>query len=225
MKSDWLEDHFIDAIDGALNEADRKRFEKELSQDPEAGKRFEELRRIADMARQAPEVDEPFDFTAGVMDRIRGVRHPWWIRLWYFLIRPREVRINILGALSGAAALAVAVAVWVSVLGQVEPGRLPAAPVVPKQYVMRFTYNDPNARQVYVAGSFNNWQKEQVPLVDQSGRGSWVAVVPMKPGVYEYMFFVDGRWVADDHALRYKDDGFGRKNAILELGNGNEASI
>jgi len=225
MKSDWLTEHMLDAIDGTLSEADRRRFENALVEDPAARLRFEELSHLADMARQLPSLDEPVDFTAGVMDRIQHINHPWWLRSWYFLIRPHVIRVNLLGALSTAAGAVAAIALGISLFWQIEPSQAPVPVDTPKQYVMHFIYDDPHAKQVYVAGSFNNWQKEQIPLTDSSGNGTWTGVVPMQPGLYEYMFYVDGHWAVDNHALRYKDDGFGRKNAILELGTGNEISI
>jgi len=223
MKNDWLNEHMPDAIDGTLNQADSERFEQTLAEDPAARTRFEELRRLAEMTRQLPDIDEPLDFTAGVMQRIQTLKHPWWIRLWYFLIRPHDLQVSVLGAVSATTAVA-ALAVGVNLSWPIEPGQTPAATTT-DQYVMRFTYNDPHAERVYVAGSFNDWRKEQIPLTDSSGKGIWIGAVNLKPGMYEYMFYVDGHWAPDDHALRYKDDGFGRKNAILELGTGDDISI
>jgi len=225
MKADWLTDHMLDAIDGTLSEADSARFKNALAEDPAAQTQFEELCGLADMARQLPSLDEPVNFTAGVMERIEHISHPWWIRLWYFLIRPHNFQVNVLGALSTASGVVAAVVIGVNLFWQAEPGQMPVAAQTPRQYVMRFIYNDPQAKQVYVAGSFNNWQKEQIPLTDSSGKGTWIGVVPLQAGLYEYMFYVDGHWAADNHALRYKDDGFGRKNAILELSAGDEISI
>ncbi|MBW2369260.1 MAG: glycogen-binding domain-containing protein, partial [Deltaproteobacteria bacterium] len=71
----------------------------------------------------------------------------------------------------------------------------------------------------------NQWQKDQLPMVDPFGQGSWSAVHKVKQGTYEYMFFVDGKWTPDDHAFGYKDDGFGNQNAVLKIGNGDEKRI
>jgi negative regulator of sigma E activity len=225
MKTDWLYEQMLEAIDGTLSDADRRQFEKALAEDPTAQARFGELQNLVDRMREIPSVDEPLDFTAGVMERIRDIRHPWWVRLRYFLIRPYDFRINILGMLTAAASVAAAMVVVANLSWRNESLRPPAAADHPKQYLMRFSYNDPQAKQVYVAGSFNGWRKQQIPLTDSSGKGLWIGVLPMNPGIYEYMFYVDGRWVEDSHASRFKDDGFGRKNAILELGTGDDLSI
>jgi hypothetical protein len=225
MNSDWLTEHMLDAIDGTLSEGDSVRFEKALAEEPAARVRFGELRALVEMTRQLPSLDEPVDFTAGVMERIQHISPPWWVRLWYFLIRPYDLQVNLLAALSTAAGVTAAVALGMNLFLQSEPAQTPLPADAARQYVIQFIYNDPQAKQVFVAGSFNDWQKEQIPLTDNSGKGTWIGVVPMKPGLYEYMFYVDGRWASDSHALRYKDDGFGRKNAILELGTGDDISI
>lgn len=61
---------------------------------------------------------------------------------------------------------------------------------------IRFTYKDPNAREVLLAGSFNNWTGAANPMVREEG-GTWAAVVRLEPGTYEYKFIADGQWVAD----------------------------
>jgi len=97
-----------------------------------------------------------------------------------------------------------------------------AAPVVlPDQdemRVVRLTYapHDPRVRRVHVAGTFNEWNPEGVAL-ERKG-DLWTAVLILPRGTYEYMFVEDdARWVTDPLALQTRDDGFGRKNAVLDL--------
>ena len=48
--------------------------------------------------------------------------------------------------------------------------------------------------------------------------GAWSVTIPLKPGRYAYMFVVDGRqWVADPFASEQKDDGFGSRNAVVDV--------
>jgi hypothetical protein len=61
---------------------------------------------------------------------------------------------------------------------------------------IRFTYTDPNAGAVCVAGSFNNWNTNATPLV-KGENGVWSVVVPLPAGSHEYKFVVDGQWFAD----------------------------
>ncbi|MEJ2467062.1 MAG: hypothetical protein P8045_15420 [Candidatus Thiodiazotropha sp.] len=225
MKSDWLNEQMLAAIDGTLSGTEQRRFDQALADDPAAQARFEALCALTERMRELPTRDEPLDFTDGVMARVSDIRRPWWVRLWIYLTRAHEVRVNLLGALAAAAAVVASVAVGVQLLRQEGTMPAPITAEVQKEYLMRFSYNDPQATQVYVAGSFNDWRKQQIQLTDSAGKGVWIGVLPLKPGIYEYMFYVDGHWVMDEHAQRYKDDGFGRKNAILELGTGDDLSI
>ncbi len=72
------------------------------------------------------------------------------------------------------------------------------------------------ARTVSVAGDFNGWQPEGLPLVQR--QGVWTIDLALPPGIYEYMFVVDGQqWVTDPLARTTRDDGYGGENAILDL--------
>lgn len=61
---------------------------------------------------------------------------------------------------------------------------------------IRFTYYDPAAKAVYIAGDFNNWNTTATPM-KRDERGIWSVVLRLPPGRYEYKFIVDGNWVAD----------------------------
>ena len=52
-----------------------------------------------------------------------------------------------------------------------------------------------NARQVYVAGSFNNWTPNELPM--QKTGGVWNLSLTLPAGNYEYRFVVDGHWITD----------------------------
>jgi len=80
----------------------------------------------------------------------------------------------------------------------------------------------PDATDVEVIGSFNNWSQEGVRMVWDKDRGLWVGALHLKRGSYEYAFRVNNREiVADPKAILHRDDGFGHQNSILIIGNGN----
>jgi len=57
-----------------------------------------------------------------------------------------------------------------------------------------FTYSDPKAKNVTVAGEFSNWS--ELPMArDDSGK--WSRTVHLKPGYYGYKYVVDGDWILD----------------------------
>lgn len=80
---------------------------------------------------------------------------------------------------------------------------------------VRFELSAPEAESVRLAGSFSGWSPE-IEL-DPIGNGRWMALVPLRPGVHDYAFRVDGsRWVTDPTAPRVAD-GFGGFNSRLSL--------
>jgi hypothetical protein len=94
----------------------------------------------------------------------------------------------------------------------------PASAVALPPVLVRLVIMQPGAKSVQVAGDFNGWMPSRTPL-EQISEGAWAVTIPLKPGRYAYMFVVDGqRWVADPFAAEQKDDGFGSRNAVIEVG-------
>ncbi|HET7463978.1 MAG TPA: hypothetical protein VFJ82_22165 [Longimicrobium sp.] len=94
------------------------------------------------------------------------------------------------------------------------PSAMASAPATPPVYV-QFRIRVPDAHQVQLAGTFTGW-KPAVSLT-RSGTGEWTALVPLRPGVHDYAFVVDGdRWVADPNAPQV-DDSFGGTNSRISL--------
>src|ERR1017187_5219426 len=69
---------------------------------------------------------------------------------------------------------------------------------------------NPAASQVFVAGSFNNWEPEQTPLAAR-GNGRWAGDLKVGPGRHEYLFVVDGQWLPDPKANESVASPFGGK--------------
>jgi hypothetical protein len=81
---------------------------------------------------------------------------------------------------------------------------------------IEFTYYDPSAYSVALAGSFNNWDMRANPL-EKDAEGTWKAVVPLGPGTYEYKFVINGAdWMADPDNPRVSGD-YG--NSQIEIDN------
>lgn len=79
--------------------------------------------------------------------------------------------------------------------------------------VVVFLRGRPNARQVMLAGSFNNWEERSLPM--RKVDSGWIAALRLKPGKYWYKFIVDGQWMVDeDNALR-ENDGMGNTNSVF----------
>ncbi len=79
-----------------------------------------------------------------------------------------------------------------------------------------FKLSAPSAKKVSVVGSFNNWDiKANSARKDPSG--NWSAKMSLKPGRYEYKFFVDGQWWNDPKGSCRTTNSFGSQNNILEV--------
>ena len=72
----------------------------------------------------------------------------------------------------------------------------------------------PDAKQVFVAGSFNEWRPERAPLI-QVGNGRWKGELAIAPGRHEYLFVVDGQWLPDPNAKETAQNPYGGKNSVL----------
>lgn len=55
----------------------------------------------------------------------------------------------------------------------------------------------PDAKEVFVAGTFNNWDPKGLRLKRSSADGRWSATLELPPGRHEYKFIVDGRWCCE----------------------------
>ena len=96
------------------------------------------------------------------------------------------------------------------------------SPICSAEVQFSLKLNDSDAHIVAIAGDFNGWNPQANPLEDPDGDGIWTGTLNLEPGKYEYMFVIDGeKWIPDPNALRYAKDGFGNKNAILEINNCN----
>ena len=87
----------------------------------------------------------------------------------------------------------------------------------PERVLVRLVVVQPGARTVQAAGDFNGWNPTETPL-EQTSNGAWTVTIPLEPGRYEYQFVVDGeQWIADPFAVEQNDDGFGSRNAVLDV--------
>lgn len=96
----------------------------------------------------------------------------------------------------------------------VEPVTLKAEAPQPPRVVLDLA--NPAAKQVSVAGSFNNWQPEKTPLAP-AGNGRWESALNVEPGRYEYLFVVDGQWLPDPNAIESVANPFGGRNSVLRV--------
>lgn len=91
-------------------------------------------------------------------------------------------------------------------------------PELPKPVAggVRFTILAPDAKEVHVTGSFNNWRKGATPMKAIDHIGLWSVDVPLREGEYTFMYLIDGkRWVTPPMAEDFVIDGFGQTNGVV----------
>lgn len=84
---------------------------------------------------------------------------------------------------------------------------------------VRFRLRAPDARRVVVIGSWNDWAsddpRQRLRAVGRSGL--WEGWVAVGPGQHRYHFLVDGRPARPVDAPRYRADGFGGQDGVLDM--------
>jgi 1,4-alpha-glucan branching enzyme len=76
-----------------------------------------------------------------------------------------------------------------------------------------FAFPAPAARQVSLAGEFNNWDPKAMPM-RKGANGVWHLSVALKPGRHEYRFLADGVWQDDPAAEQRTANTMGGENCV-----------
>ena len=201
-------------IDQELTAEERVRFVSRLGRDAALRQRTIELETLLIDAGRLPRPIVPDGFAAHVLERLPAPRRASKLRdlLWV----PRTFEWNLAGMMVAGATLILVVAGVVVRRATTTQSLVQSAAVAPITPI-RLAIMQPGARMVQVAGDFNGWNPAQTSLA-QTSDGAWTVTIPLKPGRYAYMFVVDGRrWIADPFAAEQKDDGFGARNAVVDV--------
>ena len=66
----------------------------------------------------------------------------------------------------------------------------------PHSLPVHFEFTDAEAGEVFIAGTFNNWQPDTRPM-HAVGNNRWVKEAVLPIGTYEYCLVVDGKFRPD----------------------------
>ena len=83
----------------------------------------------------------------------------------------------------------------------------------PKAKKVRFNLFAPEAERAFLAGNFNNWDIDNLPM-KKDNKGTWQASFILPPGRYEYRFWVDGVWHNDPNTPERVENPFGSQNCV-----------
>lgn len=79
---------------------------------------------------------------------------------------------------------------------------------------VRIGYFQPDAHEVYVAGSFNGWDPRETPL-QRDSFGDWSIELSLPPGDHRYRLIVDGEWRDDPSAQRMEPNPYGGYDMVI----------
>ena len=89
---------------------------------------------------------------------------------------------------------------------------------VNKLQLQKFSYKPSgNPQKVNLFGSFNSWNRENLPMVKNPKTGVYEIETEIEPGRYEYKFFVDGKEVVDPANPDKVSNGMGDYNSIVNV--------
>lgn len=83
---------------------------------------------------------------------------------------------------------------------------------------VRFAYTpEKDYEKVSLFGSFNDWNRHNLPMKDSDGDGTYETTVLLEPGIYQYKFFGDGEEIIDPANPDRTPNGFGSFNSVIEI--------
>lgn len=72
----------------------------------------------------------------------------------------------------------------------------------------------PNAEEVILSGTFNDWSWDRYKMSRKNGR--WELTLSLPAGRHEYRYIVDGEWMEDPHNANKITNEFGEYNSLLD---------
>ncbi len=82
---------------------------------------------------------------------------------------------------------------------------------------VEFRLYRPGARQVSVVGDFNAWDT-RAHLMTRGVDGYWRCRLPLPPGSHQFLYHVDGSWIADYAAFGLELGPYGGWNSVVYVG-------
>lgn len=80
-----------------------------------------------------------------------------------------------------------------------------------------FSFNASVNSEVFLAGSFNDWDSNSTQMLLNSQTGNYELVLLLQPGYYEYKFIVNGNWILDETNPNFAANDFGTLNSVLNI--------
>jgi hypothetical protein len=109
-------------------------------------------------------------------------------------------------------------------LGVTHIVRKPAPPILLRNMIVNilarpahFEFVAATGSQVFVAGTFNDWDPRRHPMHDDPDEGFFTTTLVLPRGRYEYKFLVDGNWCPDPKCATSVSNGCGSLNSVIHV--------
>ena len=79
-----------------------------------------------------------------------------------------------------------------------------------------FTYRDPVAEEVQIAGDFSNWEPVE-NVIQRQDHDIWQGALHLESGIHQYKFIVDGEWKTDPCNAAVTTGGIGVPNSLVTV--------
>jgi chromosome partitioning protein len=87
---------------------------------------------------------------------------------------------------------------------------------LPKLDEVVLSVTAPDAKDVYVAGEFNNWKLDENSRMEKTN-GCWTKRLNLDNGKYRYRFVIDGNWTEDPKNSQTQLNTYGTLDSLLEI--------
>ena len=77
-----------------------------------------------------------------------------------------------------------------------------------------FRFYRPQARQVFVVGDINGWNRTLTPMT-RADSGEWTHITNLPQGVYQFKYLADGEWFLDYAAFGLEKGPFGWNSVLV----------
>ena len=87
---------------------------------------------------------------------------------------------------------------------------------LPRLTEVVFSVFAPEAKEVYVAGEFNGWKRDDTTRM-QAKNGTWFKRVNLGTGRHHYRFIIDGKWTEDPRNTLKETNPYGEMDSLIEV--------
>ena len=71
--------------------------------------------------------------------------------------------------------------------------------------------------EVYLAGSFNNWDPKTKRMKESKTEGEYTVKLMLAPGEHQYKFIINGEWHVDPECSNWVRNDHGTLNSLIRV--------